>query len=45
MTKLELRKETNTRRAKDRTQWQGLNLLGVALTRVREALRCEQRDG
>jgi ribA/ribD-fused uncharacterized protein len=32
-------------RALDRTQWRGLNLLGQALTRVREALLWEQGLG
>ena len=32
-------------RAKDRNQWQGLNLLGVTLTRVREVLLWEHRVG
>lgn len=31
-------------RANDRAQWQGLNLLGEALTRVREALLWERRE-
>ncbi len=32
-------------RAKDRARWQGLNLLGETLTRVREALLWEHREG
>lgn len=32
-------------RAQDRSQWRGLNLLGEALTRVREALLWEQARG
>jgi ribA/ribD-fused uncharacterized protein len=32
-------------RASDRSQWRGLNLLGQALTRVREALLWEQSIG
>ncbi len=32
-------------RASDRTQWRGLNLLGHALTQVREALLWEQSSG
>jgi hypothetical protein len=45
MTELELLEETNDPRVKDRTQRQGLNLLGVDLTRVREVLLWEGRDG
>ncbi|QEL13242.1 NADAR family protein [Limnoglobus roseus] len=33
------------RRASDRTQWRGLNLLGQTLTRVREALLWEESQG